>query len=204
LLLNLDLPNAAHYAKSLDTEGRIMEVDFQGLDTLIDVHEALRKDDTAECVVVDPVGELHRRLLEERSKRAIRPSIDAYGDVSVHVERFCRSLCEMPITTVFVCHEHPVKDESTGTMERLPYTGTSNPALGQKLLGMVDIVGFTGVVHQPDGTKAYLAQLVHDRGRRGGDRYDVLGDYRPLDLAEWLEVINSPTQTTQTTQEAVA
>lgn len=192
LLLNVDLPNASHYARSKDAEGRISEVFFEGLETLTDIYAALAQEQNLiETVVVDPVGELHRRLLEEQSKRAIRPTLPQYGDVSVYVERFCRYLCEAPVNAVIVCHEHPVKDESSGQVERLPYTGTTNPALGQKLLGMVDIVGYTGVIEAEDGSRTYAAQLFSQNGRRGGDRFDRLGDYRTLDLEEWFEVLNA-------------
>lgn len=198
MLLNADLPNAPHYARERDVEGRILEVAFEGLSTLADVIIGVEQERNGaaklvDTIVVDPIGELHRRLLEEQSNRAIRPTLQAYGDVSVHLERFCRRLCELPVNVVFVCHEFPVKDEATGTIERLPYTGTTNPALGQKLLGMVDIVGYTGVIEREDGSKLYAAQLIQAGGRRGGDRYAVLGDLQPLDLSAWLALINPTT-----------
>jgi hypothetical protein len=196
MLVNADLPNATRHAHRLDTEGRIMEVALKGMGTLLDVHQALASQGQGDArmidaVVIDPIGELHRRLLEEESKRAIRPTLNQYGDVSVHLERFCRALCELPVAVVFVCHEHPVKDEATGTIDRLPYTGTTNPALGQKLMGMVDIVGYCGVAEADDGTRTYLAQTVNTEGRRGGDRFAVLGDFAPLDLTAWFELIRT-------------
>jgi hypothetical protein len=145
LLLNADLPNAPHYARSRDPDGRIMEVEFEGLSTLADVVIGIEQEANGSARMVD---------------------------------------------TVFVCHEFPVKDEASGQFERLPYTGTTNPALGQKLMGMVDIVGYTGVIERDDGTRTYAAQLFTAAGRRGGDRYDVLGDFRALDLAEWFSRIN--------------
>lgn len=195
-LLNADLPNATDYAR-LKYGSRIQEVNFEGFESLRQI--ALGVNDM-EVVVVDPVGELHRRVIEEMSSRAVRPSLNQYGDTSTHVERFCRHLCEAPVTAVFVCHEHPVKDESTGQMERLPWTGTTNPSLGQKLMGMVDIIGYTGTLEvEGEGTK-YIAQLVHDKGRRGGDRYDVLGSWRELDLAEWIQTITISRNTVQKEQ----
>ena len=190
LLLNAELPNASQYARERDTEGRILEVTFEGMTTMIDTILALKAEEgIAEIVVVDSIGECHRRLLEEASDRAIRPSRNQYGDVSVHLERFCRALCELPVTTVFICHDHPVKDEAVGQMVRLPWTGTTNPSLGQKLMGMVDIIGYSGVVATEDG-KVFAAQLVSQQGRSGGDRYDDLGDWIEMDLADWLTRIN--------------
>jgi hypothetical protein len=192
LLLNADLPNASQYAREQDTEGRIMEVAFEGMQTMVDTILAVRAEERiAEIVVVDTVGECHRRLLEEASDRAIRPAINTYGDVSVHLERFCRALCEEPIVTVFVCHDHPVKDEATGQMVRLPWTGTTNPALGQKLMAMVDVVAYSGVVATEEG-KVYAAQLISQGGRMGGDRYDALGDWLEMNLTDWLDRINNP------------
>lgn len=205
LMMNLDLPNATYYARQRDGEGQIMEIAYEGFDTLVDVHEALSKDTgILRTVVVDPVGELHRRMLDQFSKRAISPTLPTYQVVSVHIERFCRSLCEMPnVSAVFVCHEQPVKDEATGNFERLPWTGTTNPALGQKLMGMVDIIGYTGVRTLEDESHQYVAQLVSDKGRRGGDRFACLGDWQELNLASWVEQINTAS-TPQPRQEVAA
>lgn len=108
------------------------------------------------------------------------------------------------VNVVLVAHDLPIKDEANGEVERLPATGTNNPALGRKLMGMVDIVGFTAVVEQSDGTYDYVAQLVNAKGRRGGDRFDVLGPFRKTDLAEWFALVTqseakAPTPTTKET-----
>jgi hypothetical protein len=195
LLLNLDLPNATHFALSQHPDGSIMVANFEGLQTMIDVSHAIieqrgQAEPVIRTVVIDTVAELHRRLLEEASDRAVRPTLNQYGDTSTHIERFCRFCCEAAVNCVIVCHETPVRDEASGQFERLPYTGTTNPALGQKLMGMVDVVGYTGVVEQEGGTHQYVAQLVNGLGRRGGDRFNVLGDWRPLDLSEWVRVIH--------------
>jgi AAA domain len=213
LLLNTDLPNAAWFAHSRDREGRIMELDYEGLDTLNQVAIELAKDHASaggagmvDTVVVDTVGELYRRLLDEVSDDALRKTLPQYGDAGTYVERFCRALCEAPINAVLVCHEAPVKNEATGAFEVLPLTGTSNPALGQKLMGMVDVVAYTGVIEQQGGTKEYVAQVINAQGRRGGDRFDVLdpGDgYRKLDLTEWFELIHGK-QANPTTLEKAA
>jgi len=192
-LLNADLPNASWYAHQRDADSRIREIPYEDFDTIVDVVTEVRSEaPTLDSVVIDPVGELHRRVLEDLSTRAVRPSLNQYGDTSTHIERFCRALCEAPVTTVFVCHEYPVKDESSGQLERLPWTGTTNPALGSKLMGMVDIVGYTGVVEQEDGERSYIAQLVTQQGRRGGDRFGgLLGDWAPVDISKWMEIIGA-------------
>lgn len=204
--LNCDTPNALHYARLRDTENRLKVVKFKGFETLIDISQLIDQELNAEVrmldtVVVDTVGDLHRRLLEEESKRAIRPSLNQYGDVSTHIERFCRWLCEMPVNAIFVCHDYPVKDEASGIVERLPWTGTTNPALGSKIMGMVDVVAYTGVAETEDGIR-YMSQLLSTGGRRGGDRFGVLGAYRETNLAEWFSIIAGETSTT--TPEGVA
>jgi hypothetical protein len=144
--------------------------------------------------VLDPVGELHRRLLVARSRGAVRPTLDAYGDVAREVEDFCRFMVEAPCNFVIVAHEHAIKDEDSGGFRVLPWTGTTNPALAQKLLGMVDIVGYTGAVQtKKDNDQVeveYVTQLVPHSGRPTGvrGRFNALltpEGYRKTNLTEW-------------------
>lgn len=189
LYVNADRPNATQYAHS-QNPGKIKEVRPTGLSTLVDVVQELDANpDDYETVVVDPIGELYRTVLEDLSGRALAPQIQHYGDTNTHVERFCRALCEMPFNVVLCFHELRSKDDEAGNFERVPYTGTNNPALGAKLMGMVDIVGYTGVVKDDNGQVNYLTQLVDGRGRRGGDRFGVLGVSRETDLSEWFSLI---------------
>jgi len=74
----------------------------------------------------------------------------------------------------------------------LPFTGSktgSQGALGAKLAGMVDIIGYTAV-HEVEGEPEphYAAQLISRKGRSGGDRFDCLGKFRDVDLMEWFEL----------------
>jgi hypothetical protein len=199
VLLNADLPNASYQAHRR-YGSQLMEAELEGLQTMIDVimsikHEMTKEIPAVAAVVVDPIADLHRTLMEEESNRAIRPSIVTYGNTAVHIERFCRELCRLPVTTVLVCHETVVRDESTGGFERLPYTGTTNPTLGSKLMAMVDIIGYTGVMETDDGGRTDCAQLTPGGGRRGGDRFTMLGDWQPLDITNWLEILQSETST---------
>src|SRR6185503_17561453 len=110
-------------------------------------------------------GQLHRRLIEDLSRKRIRPTLDHYGDVSKIIERWCRFMCDMPCNLVIVCHERPIKDEESGGFERLPFTGTSNPDLGQRLLEMVDIVGYCNRIDREGDAPQYVAQLSNGNGR---------------------------------------
>lgn len=205
LLLNADLPNATWFAHSQQKRGHIKEVQYEGFNTLLEIGTMVAKGELPfETIVIDPLGELYRRLLEEFSQRAISPSLPTYQAVSVHLERFCRALCESPdFNVVLVAHEHPVHDESNNTTEKLAWTGTKNPALGQKLMGMVDIVGFTAMIEAEDGNHQYVAQLINAKGRRGGDRFDSLGDFAPLDLAAWFASGPQETKKTEADEPAI-
>jgi hypothetical protein len=192
LYLNADRPNATRFAHRLHGD-QIKEAMPQGFQSLVDVvTEITNNADAYGTVVVDPIGELYRVILEDLSGRAVRPKINEYGDTGVHLERFCRALCELPVNVVFVLHETAQKDEDSGGFERLPYTGTSNPALSAKLMAMVDVIGYTGVV-QAEGEEApkYVAQLFSGHGRRGGDRFGALGKAREVNITEWLDLIHS-------------
>jgi hypothetical protein len=72
----------------------------------------------------------------------------------------------------------------------MPYTGTKNPALAEKIVAMVDVIGYTGVVRDNETKEvSYVAQTVNGGGRRGGSRWEVLQPSAPLDLGEWIEAI---------------
>ena len=187
LLLNADSPNATRFAHAM-WEGDLHEAPVEGLQTLI---TAMQVIDSGEfkSVVVDPVGEVYRILLEEISGRALSPAIQNYGDAGTHLERFIRALCEKPVNAVFVAHETSLKNEADGTFERLPWTGTNNPALGAKMMAMVDVIGYTGIVQgEGDAPDRYMATLVNANGRRGGDRTGQLGSARETNLSEWVEL----------------
>jgi hypothetical protein len=199
--LNTEQPNSTEYAHTLDTDGRIKELVISK-DPKPLLSEVMRscypkEGEGFDTWVLDTVGELHRRLLVHRSKGAVRPTLDAYGDVAREVEDFCRFMVEAPCNFIVVAHEHPVKDEESGGFRTLPWTGTTNPALAQKLLGMVDIIGYTGAVQvatEDDKRETlYVSQLVPTQGRPVGvrGRFNVLitpEGYRETNLTEWFEL----------------
>ena len=200
LYVNTDLPTATRFARM--KYPAVEEVAFtveegipQAMQLLVDVtHELMSPDTRFKSVVIDPVGELHRLLIEEASKRSLRPTLPTYGDVSTHLERFLRAMCQAPVNAIFVCHDHPVVEEGLDPIV-LPFMGTTGKGgvkLGRQLLGMVDVIGFTGVRHTEDGPR-YEAQLVTGKGRPGGDRFNVLADpvtgSREINLTEWVDVI---------------
>jgi hypothetical protein len=204
LLVNCDLPNASWYAhhEAFLKQRDLIEVEYEGFDeTLVAIGKSLKAGDLTfgglsekpvQTIVVDPIGELYRRMLDQFSNHAVSPSLPTYGTTSTHFERFLRSLCEnKDVNFVMTAHEFPVQDEATGEVEKLLWAGTKSgsASMSQKLMGMVDVVGYTAVVQQEDTSWEYVAQLVNGKGRRGGDRFDGLlkqGEIaRPVNLTEW-------------------
>ena len=182
LYLNSDRPNATRVAHTMfDFD----EAHVEDLNTLMAAMYEIEKG-AYRTVVVDPLGETYRHVLEGLTGRALRPPIQLYGDTGTHIERFCRALCNAPVNAVFVAHEIPTKDEESGVIERLPFTGTNNPAFAGKLMAMVDAIAYVGIVQKEGEDPTYVGQLVTAGGRRGGDRFG-LGPTRELDLTEWVD-----------------
>lgn len=199
LVLNGEPGNPLRYAREIYGD-KIREVKLEGRGTLEDAYLYLKKGgDGEQTVVVDSLGELYRIVLEEISGGG-KPTLPNYGDAGTAVERFCRSLIDLPVNTVLIAHEATVKDEEAGHFERLPVTGTSNPALGVKLMAMVDVVAYCGRVAaaREDEEDRYVGQLVSANGRRGKDRTGSLGKVRDLDLAEWVKAATPKPKTKQT------
>ena len=96
--LNTEQPNSTEYAHALDTDGRIKEA-VVPKDPKPLLSEVMRScypttGEGFDTWVLDSVAELHRRLLVSRSRGAVRPTLDAYGDVAREVEDFCRFMVE--------------------------------------------------------------------------------------------------------------
>lgn len=188
LYLNAEGGNAAMFARRLRPDAEIREVTVEGGETLNEALLYLRADNGVKTVVLDSLGAIFQAVLEGYSGGG-KPTLPQYGDTTTAIERFARALRDQPVNVVLIAHAQGIKDEETGTIERLPYTGTSNPALGIKLMAQADIVGYTGVV-QPDDKNdrtRYIAQLISAGGRRGKDRTGLLGLFPELDLTDWVD-----------------
>ena len=202
LYLNAELKNRVRYARRRYGD-KLAVVSVTGEQTLIDATYAAYSGEFA-TVVVDSIGELRTLLLKEAAasnsgKMQHKPTLDQYREVGDIIERFCKALCKAPVNTVLVFHSEPTKDDTTGEILHEATTGASKPKLARTLLGMVDIVGFTGAIEQEDGTFEYVAQLVPAKGRLGGDGFACLADergIRALDLSEWIEAIKAHEATT--------
>lgn len=193
LYLNAEGPNAAMFARS---QGRdIREVTVTGAGTLRDALLYVRETPDVGTVVLDSLGAVFQTVLEDMTGGG-KPTLPNYGDTTTIMERFCRELRDAPVNLVLLAHELAVKDEESGVLERLPFAGTSNPALGVKLMAQADIVGYCGRIAPKDGetTARYVAQLVPAGGRRGKDRTGLLGDFPTLDLTAWVDTYTQATR----------
>jgi hypothetical protein len=201
LLLNAEGPDGPNYARQ--EQGRdIHEVEVTGYNSLEAAYFHLRDRLGPEpTVVVDSLGEVYRVLLEDLSGKAIRPTLPQYGEATVRLERFCRSLRDLPHHVVWVTGERALKDEETGGFERLPITGTTNPDLGSKVMAMATVTGYCGYLPpegNPDGASGgrWVAQLYNGYGRRGKDRTGRLmaaGGVVDVNLTEWVTLAGRPT-----------
>lgn len=187
LVVNAEGPGGIRFARRRFGDGKVRELAFTGKKTLEDAYLYLRDGKGGEkTLVVDTVGEVHRMLLDELAKDG-RPTMQQWGDVQVVIERFIRSVRDLDVNVVLVCHEEIQKDESSGEAMRMPLTGGRKlPAI---LTAQVDVVAYTGVVLPSDeaGDPKYMAQLVSANGRYGKDRSGLLGTAREVDLSEWIQ-----------------
>jgi AAA domain len=198
LLLNAEGPDGPNYAR--EELGRdVHEVEVTGYGSLeaayFHVRDRLGDEPT---IVVDSLGEVYRVLLEDLSGKAIRPTLPQYGEATVRLERFCRSLRDLPHHVVWVAGERAIKDEETGGFERLPITGTTNPDLGSKVMAMATVTGYCGFL-APEGNVEqnhgrYVAQLYNGHGRRGKDRTGRIGSAGVVDvnLTDWVRLAGRP------------
>jgi hypothetical protein len=200
LYLNAEGPDGPNYARQ--EQGReIHELTVSGYGDLEAAYFHLRDRLGDEpTIVVDSLGEVYRVLLEDLSGRAIRPTLPQYGEATVRLERFCRSLRDLPHHVIWVASERPIKDEETGGFVRLPVTGTTNPDLGTKVAAMATVTGYCGYL-PPEGSVdagrgRWVAQLYNGHGRLGKDRTGRLvgqtAGVVDVDLARWVTLAGRP------------
>lgn len=190
LYVNGDRPNATRLAHQMRGEA-LHEVRPTGLQTLVDVVNEL-KDGDYRSVVIDPIQDLYRVVLDDLSDGAVNPHLNLRGDAGVYIERFLRRLCELPINAVFVAHELIVAEDEGSS--RIPFvtSKSGSDAFAAKLMAMVDVFGYTGVQPGEGGEPdRYLAQLVDGGGRRGGSRFPGLGRAPEIDISAWAETIKN-------------
>jgi hypothetical protein len=189
LLINADLPHAPWYAR---TKYAVDEVEWEGFKTLQEIEAAATGEKFPyETVVLDPIGEVYLKLLDEFSNNAITPTLPTYGAVQTHLYRWCKAIAEAPNVNLIIT-AHELELENGDELLIRPFTGTSKAKFGNRLCALVDVYGYVAMTEtQVDGesVKQPMAQLVNGKGRVGGDRTDSLGSTRELDLGEWYKTM---------------
>ena len=208
LLLNADRRHGSAFARQKFGDD-VKELRVKGRQTLEDayLHIAEGKTPRFKSVVLDSYGGAHRAMLTERRTRGdqvIKASLPMYGDVADELERFIRSLCELPVMTVIVAHEFRIKNEEEGNFERVAFCGTKDgsPVQSARLFEMVDVVGYCGVLREQSKQPEFLAQLFHESGRHGKDGTGQLGDSRAVNLTEWARTASPVKTATQPKEKA--
>ncbi len=197
LYLNAEGPNAAMYARRQHPAGHIIEARAAGAESLRQAILYVQENPTVRTVVMDTGGEWFRNVLDDMTGGS-KPTLPQYGDTTTIIERFCKAMRDLPVNFIVLAHELPTKDEESGVIERLPHMGTSNPALGVKVMAQADIVGYCGRIEGTDEhpEARYVAQLIPAGGRRGKDRTGLLGDFPELNFSDWLNTYTTATEPT--------
>lgn len=188
LIVNAEGPGGLRFARRHHHATEIRSVQMRGRATLDDVARHLRRPDRDEqTVVIDTIGEVYEALLIEMGGVG-GPTLQQYGDAARIIERFIRYLRDLPIVVVLIAHERLVEDGQTGEVTRGPVTGGNK--LPAKVMAMMDVVAYTGVVTgDADTPDRWVGQVVAAAGRQCKDRSGRLGRHRDLDLTEWLRVM---------------
>lgn len=179
---NAEGETALLYARGLYGDEKIHEVPVTCAADLDALFLHMKNGCEEQTFVLDTIGETYQRLVEELAGSG-RASLQNYGDVNTKLERFIRAIRDLPINVVILAHEQV--DDEEGEVTRRPSTGGKK--LPEKIVAMMDVVGYTAVVPATDDEPArYVAQLVEAKGRRAKDRSGALGVTREINLSEWI------------------
>lgn len=182
LVGNAEGAGALRFARGKWGNDKIHEFPITKAKDLDDLFLHIREGCEEKTLVLDSVGEIYQRLVEELAGSG-RASLQNYGDVNTKIERFVRAVKDLPINVVLIAHEELVEDD--GATIKRPATGGKK--LPEKLVAAVDVVGYCGVIPESEDTsRRWVAQLVEANGRRAKDRSGALGKSRDIDLSEWI------------------
>lgn len=181
---NAEGENALRFSRGKWGDEKIHEYPITCAKDLDDIFVYARNGCEEQTLIIDPVGEVYQRLVEELAGSG-RASLQNYGDVNTKIERFVRAVKDLPINVVLICHEQV--DDEEGEVTRRPMTGGKK--LPEKLVAAVDVVGYCAVLPEAEGEpRRWVAQLVEANGKRAKDRSGGLGKVRDIDISEWLPV----------------
>lgn len=189
LAVNADGPDGTRKAHAIYGD-KIKEVKLDKTNadqTLNEVYLTLKDGSGFKTVVLDTMGEIYQALLDQWSKGG-KISLPQRGDASTKLERYVRSLRDLPVNVVLVAQEHIEDSETEDGKQRItkPLVGPREGLLWQKVMEAMSIVAYIGVIPaEGDTPRRWVGQLVEAGGRKAKDRSGGLGDFRDLDLTDW-------------------
>lgn len=183
LYINSEAPTALRFPRSRFGTQKIHEFRFEGKETFNEVVLYLKDGGAEKTVVVDSIGNVYQRLVEEIDKSG-RITLPQRGDINTLILRFCRFLVmEAVQNIVLICHE----DIGEGANESLLLPRTGGKQLPQSLCALVDVIGYTKVVRDDKGADHYVIQTQADGTHYAGNRDGVLGSVAHPDLTDWVK-----------------
>jgi phage nucleotide-binding protein len=188
----------------LDMEGGTLplagkDVDIVHVTSPKDIEEAykvLKENGKYKTVVLDSITEMLRIVLEHVVKsnptvsRAYgdQPSLSDYGRLNELMRRNLRAFRDLPIHTFFTALAQDMKDETDGTITRMPNLSGKLP---YEVAGYMDIVGYMVAQEDKENGEIKRAVLVQPRGKiMAKDRTGKLGSAVTADVSKWLSAIN--------------
>lgn len=192
VLGNAEGENGVRFARRKFPDKEIREFTVQSRKDLDDLELYINEGaEGAQTVILDSIGEIYSILANEYAGGG-RKQIQHYGDASERLNRLTLALRDSAINVVLVCHEQDFVDQSSGTVERYPFAGSSSgTALSKRLMQRADVVGYCVRVEPGDEevgqTEArFMAQVIAANGRHGKNRDGVLGKVAEVDLTAWV------------------
>lgn len=194
LWINAEGPNALAYARKVAAQRgtEILEVaisrDVDPRPVLDQVFRHVRDgtDPKPATVVIDTLGKLRDALIARIVQPGAKNSLQQFGQVAEKLGGFINAMRDLPINLVLLAHED-VQDADGGDRIIRPLIGGK---LTEGVPAEVDVMAHCNVLREGD-EKRYMGLLVESRGRRAKDRSGGLGDYRLLDLSEWIDVFRA-------------
>lgn len=194
LLVNADGPDGSRKAHSIFGD-KVKEVvlDYSNASAVLkDVYlEASDPETEFKTFVFDTMGEIYSALLDEASKVG-KISLPMRGDASTMIERYLRSLRDLPVNIVLICQEQvesPDGEDDNAQTTVKPLIGPRTGLLHEKAMEMMGMVAYTREIpgDGDDSPRRWVGQLAEARGRRAKDRSGALGDSRDINLTEWFD-----------------
>lgn len=192
LVVNAEKRSAVRYGYRLAQERgtRVDVLPLTGAQTLREVLLALRADagKTWRTVVLDPVSEVYRRLVDESSGGgSAMPGIQDYGIAGTTITRFVDEVAALDTVTLILVTHEILTDGPDGPLLMPECGGNKLPGV---LTRMVDHVGYVGVVAGEDGAAPrWVVQFAPGRGRHAKTRDGLLKPVEPYDVAAWVAAL---------------